>query len=189
MYQCFSYAPPSNSPYTQGLDYDVLQRLEDDISKFKLEGNVIIGGDFNAKTGRELDFVLDQNDAHSPIVDIPTYVRDMPLKRQNYDKHSVDKQGESLLHICKSSSMRILNGRTKGDRFGRFTRYPLAVRESPSTLDYVIADIEIITEVTYFMVLSNLGLSDHECLSFSIKSMGFTPLSKPPCQLLGGSPL
>ena len=178
LYQCFSYAPPLSSPYTQNLDFNVLKRLENDIYRYKLEGNVIVGGDFNAKTERELDFVLDQNDHHSPIVDIPIYVGDLPLKRMNYDKHSVDKQGETFLELCRNSRMRILNGRTRGDRFGRFTRYPLAIRESPSTLDYVIADSEIMKDVNYFSVLSNLGLSDHECLSLSVKSIGFTPPSE-----------
>ena len=122
--------------------------------------------------------MLDKDDEHSPIVDIPTYIGDTPLKRNNYDKHSVDKQGESLLDICRNSQMRILNGRTKGDRFGRFTRYPMAIRESPSTLDYVIVDLDMLKEVKYFLVLSNLGLSDHECLSFTINSKGFTPLAE-----------
>ena len=178
LYQCFSYAPPLNSPYTQSLDYDVLETLENDISKYKNDGNIIVGGDFNGKTDRELDFVLDSNDEHSPVMDIPSYVGDIPLKRQNYDKHSVDKQGENLLALCKNCSMRILNGRTKGDRFGKFTRYPMSMRESPSTLDYVLADTESMKEVNYFLVLSNLGLSDHECLSFSVKSIGFTPATE-----------
>ena len=175
LYQCFSYAPPLSSPYTQSLDFDVLETLENDIAQHKHEGNVIVGGDFNGKTGRELDFVLDEDDKHSPIVDIPSYIGDIPLKRQNYDNHSVDKQGERLLELCRNSSIRILNGRIKGDRFGKFTRYPMAVRESPSTLDYVLADTEIMKEIDYFLVLSNLGLSDHECLSFSVNSKKFKP--------------
>ena len=175
IYFCFSYAPPLNSPYTKNLDFDVLQNLEVDIGRFKQEGNVLVGGDFNAKTSTALDFVLDQDDKHSPIMDIPNYVSDDPLRRENCDKHSVDKQGETLLNLCKNSRMRILNGRTKGDRYGRYTRFPLAIRESPSTLDYAIADIEIMNEVASFLVLSNLGLSDHECLSVSIKSQGFFP--------------
>ena len=175
LYQCFSYAPPLTSPYTQSLDYEVLRKLENDISCFKPKGSVIVGGDFNAKTGSDFDFVLDQNDDHSPIMDIPTYVSDLPLKRQNCDKHSVDKQGESLLELCKNSGMRILNGRTKGDRLGKLSRYLLAIRETPSTLDYVIADDDGRRGVSYLMILSNLGLSDHECLSFSFKSNGYQP--------------
>ena len=114
---------------------------------------------------------FDNTDKHSPIMDIATI--DKPQKRENSDKHSVDTQGESLLNLCKNSRMRILNGRTKGDRYGRFTRYPLSVRESPSTLDYIITDTNILKNIMSFMVLSNLGLSDHECLSVAIKSKGF----------------
>ena len=149
-----------------------MQNLEEDVARYHLDGNVIIGGDFNAKTGTKFDFVDDNVDKHSPIMDIDTYVTDKPIKRNNCDKHSVDNQGEALLDLCKSSRMRILNGRTKGDRFGRLTRYPISMRETPSTLDYMIADTNIIPSVMTFMVLSNLGLSDHECLSLSIKSKG-----------------
>ena len=52
LYQCLSYAPPLTSPFTQSLDFDILQSLEDDISKYKLEGNVIVGGDLMQKLER-----------------------------------------------------------------------------------------------------------------------------------------
>ena len=151
-------------------------------ARFRLDGNVIIGGDFNAKTGTHNDFVNDNQDLHSPVMDIDTYITDKPCKRNNRDKHSVDKQGEALLSLCKNNRMRILNGRTKGDRYGKFTRYPLAMRESPSTLDYIIVDTDILPKIMSFIVLSNLGVSDHECLSVSIQSKGFstpTPRSVP----------
>ena len=172
LYFCFAYTPPLTSCYTQSLDYDMIQKLEEDVGRFRQVGNVIIGGDFNAKTNTKSDFVIDKMDEHSPIMDIDTYVIDKPQLRANCDKHSVDAQGEALLNLCKNSSLRILNGRTKGDRCGKFTRYPLSLRETPSTLDYIIADIDILHNIMSFMVLSNLGLSDHECLSMSIKLKG-----------------
>ena len=49
-------------------DYDVFQKLEEEIAYFSQEGNVIVGGDFNAKTGTEKDFVLDHTDKHSQII-------------------------------------------------------------------------------------------------------------------------
>ena len=174
LYFCFSYTPPLNSPYTKNLDFDVLQTLEEEIANFSREGNVLVGGDFNAKTGTGNDFVLDHTDEHSPIMDIDTYIMDEPQTRENRDTHSIDAQGETLLSLCKNSRMRILNGRTKGDRYGRFTRYPLALRESPSTLDYIITDTEVFKDIMSFIVLSNLGLSDHECVSVSIKTKGFS---------------
>ena len=81
-------------------------------------------------------------------------------------------KGKALLDL-RNGRLRILNGRTRGDRYGKFTRYPLSVRETPSTLDYIIADANMTQNIMSFMVLSNLGLSDHECLSVSIQSKGF----------------
>ena len=122
----------------------MLKSNQNQINSINVNDLLVIGGDFNAKTSTAHDFVLYQDDNHSPIMDIPTYFIDDHLKRENCDKHSVDKQGETLINLCKNSRMRILNGKTKGDRYGRYTRFPLAIRESPSTLDYAIADMEIL---------------------------------------------
>ena len=51
VYFCSAYVPPLRSCYTQSLDYDIIQNLEEDIARFRLDGNVIIGGDFNARDG------------------------------------------------------------------------------------------------------------------------------------------
>ena len=174
IYVCFIYAPPASSPYTNSLDYDIFQTLENDISKYSNDGNIILAGDFNAKTCVANDFVSDVNDKHSPVNNMDTYSFDEPLKRRNLDKHSVDTQGEKFLNLCKNTRIRILNGRTKGDRFGNFTRYPLAARESPNTLDYIATDTIIISKIETFNVLNNLGLSNHECLSVSIETKGFS---------------
>ena len=66
-----------------------------------------------------------------------------------------------------------MNGRARRDRIGSFTRYPVSFRESPSTLDYIATDKTIFKEIESFRVLHHLGISDHECLSASIKTNGF----------------
>ena len=42
--------------------------------------------------------------------------------RKNFDQH-LNEHGKLLLEICKSLDMRILNGRCKGDSFGRITSW------------------------------------------------------------------
>ena len=162
------------------LDYDIFQEVEKDILKYSREGNIILAGDLNAKTNIKSDFVSDINDQHSPINEIETYPYDVPLPRENQDKHPVDSQGQRVLDLCKFTQTRILNGRIKGDRTGSFTRYPLSLRETPSTLDYVITDIRIMKKIKTFSVLHHLGLSDHECLLVSIetKNLYLTPPTK-----------
>ena len=135
-----------------------------------MDGNVILGGDLNAKTNTENDFVSDLDDDHSPVNEVFSYIFDKPLERQNTDNHLVDAHGQQLLNMCKNTQVRILNGRTRGDRMGKFTRHPLSLRETPSTIDYMMADTEILEKVKCFSILPHLGLSDHECLSTSVKT-------------------
>ena len=173
LFVCFTYLHPVTSEYVKNLEYDVMQEMEEEINLYSIQGNVMIAGDFNAKTGTENDYVLDHLDNHSPVNDIQTYDFDVPLGRENQDNHPLDAQGEVFLNLCKNARLRILNGRTKGDRSGRFTRYPLSLRETPSTLDYMAADPMFLKSIESFRVLHHLGLSDHECLSASIKTNGF----------------
>ena len=56
--------------------------------------------------------------------------------------------------MCKNSHVRILNGRTRGDRTGRFTRFPLSLRETPSTLDYMLADTFLSSLVLAFLTMN-----------------------------------
>ena len=79
-----------------------------------------------------------------------------------------------MIELCKNSRLGILNGRTRGDQLGNFTRYPLSLRENPSTIDYMLCDIEMLKSIKYFTTLHHLGLSDHECLSVGILTKGFS---------------
>jgi hypothetical protein len=170
LYISFVYAPPSTSPYVKNLDYDIFEKLQEDISLYSGDGNVILAGDLNAKTNTMRDYVTDDGDSHTPINDSTLYIHDSHMDRQNQDPHAVDAQGKKLLELCKSSRIRILNGRTNGDRTGKLTRYPDTLRESPSTLDYVLSDCEILCKIKSLTILPHFGVSDHECLSVSINT-------------------
>ena len=100
-----------------------------------------------------------------------TYTKDsFPLKRRNMDDHTIDEQGKLILGICKSSALRILNGRTPGDENGRFTRYPSKLNDEPSVIDYALCGESLTNEVKSFSVFPFTGLSDHCCISVTIKS-------------------
>ena len=170
LYINFTYASPLNSPYVKNLDYDLFQKLEEDIYHFSRLGNIILGGHLNAKTNTMNDYALDIDDLHSPVNDINLYIHDIPIKRENVDTHAADSHGKKLLEICKSCRVRILNGRTRGDGLGIFTRYPNAKRESPSTIDYFLSDCEIMNRVKSLTILPSFGISDHECLCLAINT-------------------
>ena len=101
----------------------------------------------------------------------PKYTKDKYLKRENKDNHTIDEQGKLILDLCKSSALRILNGRTVGDKYGQFTRYPTRnLEDKPSVIDYAICSDPLLKEVISFTVLPFTGLSDHSCISLKIKT-------------------
>ena len=160
----FIYASPLNSCYTKSRTnmLDITEtRIRDE------GGQYIIMGDLNGRTRLGEDFVRDHSDKHSPI-NIPNYLKDEILSRQNEDKHVIDQQGKLILDLCKSSSLRILNGRTHGDKTGKFTRYPINPKDNPSAIDYALCGNSVMREIESFSILPFTGLSDHCCISVNI---------------------
>ena len=81
-------------------------------------------------------------------------------KRRNYDTH-INEHGQSLLDICKSCDLRIVNGRTTGDSFGNITYHsPKGI----STVDYFVVSHEILNLTENFIVKEPTIFSDHSQL-------------------------
>ena len=164
----FTYASPINSCYTKSRTMNVLDKIE--TTYIDGGNNLIIMGDLNGRTKLGEDFVRDKTDNHSPI-NVPSYYsRDTALGRKNMDEHVIDTQGKVILELCKSSKLRILNGRTPGDDHGGFTRFPSNFTDKPSVIDYALCSEPLMNEVLYFSVLPFTGLSDHCCISLKIKA-------------------
>ena len=72
--------------------------------------------------------------------------------------------------------MRILNGRTPGDRWGVPTRYPVNRKEKPSVIDYGLCSTKALHMVSSFHVLPYTILSDHCCLSLKFATTYSTPI-------------
>ena len=163
----FTYASPLSSSYTKSRTGTVLEKIETYIVDGR--NSVLVMGDLNGRTRTEEDFVRDNSDKHSPITNIPFYTTDSEMTRKNRDNHAIDEQGKKILEICKSNSLRILNGRTMGDEFGTFTRYPKRKFENPSVIDYTLCGEALIPSIFSFSVLPYTELSDHCCISTFIK--------------------
>ena len=135
----FTYASPLNSSYTTSRNVNILEKIECNYTG--VGNNLIIMGDLNGKTKQGEDFVRDESDKHSPI-NVPFYSRDSYLKRENMDDHPIDEQGKLILDLCKSTGLRILNGRTPGDKQGMITRFSTKnVNENPSVIDYALCSL------------------------------------------------
>ena len=161
----FTYASPYDSPHTKSKPANILEKIESEY----IATSTIIMGDLNGRTETEDDFVDDQNDKYSPINDSDIYTKDCPEeRRENMDNHLVDEQGKIILSLCKSTCMRILNGRANGDKNGKLTRYPSNLKYRPSTIDYALCGKDMMGGINSFSVLPYNGLSDHCCISLNI---------------------
>ena len=61
IYVCFIYVPPVNSTFTNSQDNNSFELLENDVSKFKSKGRVVLMGDFKSRTSTSPDFnVIDK---------------------------------------------------------------------------------------------------------------------------------
>ena len=162
---CAIYIPPRNSLY---FDPDTFHDLENHIAKLSEEGYIILTGDFNARAACTFDYIDSDNCPYVPGDNL--FPRQNLKRRKNFDHH-INEHGNSLLDICKTSDLRILNGRSKGDSFGKITYHsPLGI----STVDYFIVS-HLLNLVENFIVKQPTIFSDHSQLICWINN----PLSVP----------
>ena len=151
-----------------------LTTLTKHIASFKKDDIILVGGDFNAHTGRLIDFIEDDNTINDFVLQPEILQKRKDLiqrKRMNQDK-KINKFGRDLRDICISTNMKILNGRTIGDLVGQLTYIG---PNGCSTVDYVIGSENAITGkkeiVQKFQVEEINSLSDHRPLSLNLSSI------------------
>ena len=86
-----------------------------------------------------------------------------------------NSQGQNLIDLCIASRLRILNGRFVGDLFGNITCYKT---NGASTVDYCLADVDLINNINFFQVLDPNYLSDHAQIVVHIKYEKFIVYEK-----------
>ena len=73
----------------------------------------------------------------------------------------------TLIELCHGFKLRILNGRTKGDRLNDFTCF---TPKGKSSIDYVVVSEELLTEIMGFVVSPLKDWSCHCLISFVLNS-------------------
>lgn len=165
IYVCIIYISPQTSAYSKRRD-DIFPLIEADIARLSSLGSCLLMGDFNARTGVEPDFIL--NDTCKYLNVHSTYIVDTPIARNNVDTHTVDMHGKLLLDMCKGSRLRILNGRKLGDVSGSYTCFNH--RGNPSSIDYMLCDEALFSDIDYFRVHDLVPFSIHCMISCIIKT-------------------
>ena len=144
LFICFSYISPCMFQHKS--DSDALDAIVRDINSYKNDGSILLCGDLNARTGSDTDFIINDDDGHIPLD--PDYIIDAKVRKRESEDSKVDERGKQLNEVCIASRLRILNGRTLGDLFGKFTcQKPTGA----SVVDYFIASEELLKMSFIFM--------------------------------------
>ena len=163
------YIPPVNSDYSVVQIYELFYSEVDHFSR--ANRNVILLGDFNARTSCIVDYTetdadiyefLDINSEDVFQSDIVEQILkyNFALTRKSQD-NKVNRYGRNLIECCKSNELIILNGRAFSDKgIGKTTC------KNSSVVDYVISSVPMLKYLSYFEIKEFCLLySDSHCPS------------------------
>ena len=168
-----TYVSPSTSDY---VNKSIFEEMEICLSHFD-NCDIMLTGDFNARTGNLLDYIESDINDHSGdenMVDVMNSLN-IERKRCNADK-TFTQFGSELIDFCISQGLLIMNGRVGRDKGkGNFTC------KGVSVVDYFIASPTIFPHVSDFGVCDfDKCLSDVHCPIYAILDVNINLASQAP---------
>ena len=95
-----------------------INKISEDVEIIKSKGgDILLQGDFNARTSTDKDFV--NPDKFDFDVDAQQY----ELPQRNSTDKETNSKGKELLDLCKTYNLCIINGRKTGDHLGNLTSF------------------------------------------------------------------
>ena len=161
------YIPPAQgNAHAQDIA-DVWETLGADSADAQAEGMVLMAGDFNARTATLMDW--DNSDLvdgvhNEALMDVVIHgqescpVPPTSAPRSNQDPIT-NKHGRDLILMCRTTDMRICNGRSHGDSEGACTCFPFT--GGKSMVDYFLACPSLMPRVHQMSVSSPEVGFDH----------------------------
>jgi hypothetical protein len=152
------------SPESRTNKLNLFEILNDDIKILRGKGDIVLQGDFNARTGQKNDFI-------QPDPFFETLFDRCPetpmLPPRNSEDQGINTRGDQLLDFCKTNELAIVNGRKIGDLFGKLTSHQY---NGSSAIDYLITEITNFNKISLFEVGDYTPwLSDHTPIFSQIK--------------------
>lgn len=152
----FAYVSPENSPIYREPDTNgillLYNQLFEIVSQFPT-ANLFLAGDLNSRIKLLLDYIPQDTIDHVFGEDVSYPSDSFCMPRQSKD-HSVHNTfGLSLIDLCCTYSIHVLNGRLFRDNAGEYTCF---ANNGASVVDYMIASSTLFFYVTDFGVSNNM---------------------------------
>ena len=142
-------SPEGSSEYSEENTFDI---LKDELALLKNKyrnTKILIGGDFNAYTKCERDYMVPDY-GNFDSLDTDDFTVTLP-QRFNRDKRNVNNYGRMLLEFCMDTDLCIVNGRVGQDREAG-GEYTCHFGSNPSVIDYVLCQSELLAKILDFRV-------------------------------------
>ncbi|VDI64700.1 Hypothetical predicted protein [Mytilus galloprovincialis] len=164
------YLPPAYLNYYKMYNCDLFYDLLNSVEKYSSEtSRVFLLGDMNARTAIVNDFIINDN-VCGPIFDsfnhILGYLSDTNLPVRRNPDQSTNEFGLKLLNLCRSTGLRILNGRHKD---GLANDYTFCGSRGMSVVDYLLAPYDFLHIIDQFIVCNFTSFSDHAPLHVRLR--------------------
>ena len=141
-----------------------LEHLQEVIASIPIAEDIILLGDFNARTSTLSDIL--PHDAHNNEFNPGDENNELLPKRNNSDP-KLNTNGRPFIELLQSLGLVILNGRTLGDIFGAPT---CIQRMGASCVDYICTSPSLHKKVRSFRVENVSHYSDHRPLSMTLST-------------------
>jgi len=135
------------SVYNRGGDKDKLKEIKERVEE-EMEGNILMMGDFNARTGNKGSIAWNGEEE----------------ERKSKDR-KINIQGEELLTMVEEKGMGIMNGNKEGDEEGEWT---FIGKMGSSVVDYAITSAETWQKIESFKIGERTE-SDHQPMEIVIQ--------------------
>ena len=170
IYLACVYIPPSSSTFYQTYDCDIFADIENQIVEYMNVGKIMLIGDTNARTSNANDFILNDvlhDDVLRDLGEVLFYGLDSSLPVRVNPDNVVNYYGSKLLTLCKSSGLRILNGRHS---LGMDKDFTFVGPRGMSVVDYLLSSPDVFKLIDQFIVSNFNMFSDHAPLHIRLKS-------------------
>ena len=153
------------SPENKKNKLHLFEMLSNEIDIFSKKGDIILQGDFNARTGQKKDFI-ESDPFFEDLFDQPEENCTPSLPPRNSEDKNDNPRGEELLDFCKTKEFAIINGRKMGDLFGKHTSHQY---NGSSAIDFTLTSFDYYDNITFIQVGDYIPwLSDHTPIFTSI---------------------
>ena len=130
-------------------------------------------GDFNARIGKECDFIKNERSGEDTFLPLPDDYIAQDLRDRNSKDSVTNSYKKPFLDLLINNKLHILNGRTLGDILGNFT---CIKHNGASVVDYFVISQNSNKYISHMTVLPFTSYSDHKplCLKLNLTTRSKT---------------